>query len=190
MALTEIDPGIKKLFGVQVWGKDGECRTAMPGLQLQHPPVGQECGGTWWVLHKHPGHSTSGPAQSHPSLWRSPGHAGTRGGLGFFSYWLWKPHLSLHPRGQVWTSPASWRLTRLHPQALAHQGFKSRLQPGSCLQRRGKGRGGWCLAGAGRLKLCLEGEDAYSAALIPLCALSCSVPVTASASLLSRPSAH
>lgn len=70
------------------------------------------------------------------------------------------------------------------------QGLESRLQPGSGLWRRGKGREGWGLAGAGRVEPCLEGEDAHSAALIPLRALPCSVPVTASASLLSPPSAH
>lgn len=145
MALTEIDLGIKKLFGVQVRGKTSECRPSMPGLQLQHPPVGWGCCGTWWVSHKHPGHSSSGPAQSHPGPWRSPGHAGTWGGLGFFNHRLWKPHLRLHPRGQVWTSPASRRLTWLHPQAPARQGIESRLQPGSGPRRREKGRESQCL---------------------------------------------
>lgn len=126
MALTERDLGIKKLFGVQVWGKDGERRTSVPGLQQQHLPVGWGCCGTRPVLHKHPVNSGCGCAQSHPGPWRSPGRAGTWGGLGFFNHQLWKPHLKLHPRGQVWTSPTSRRLTRLHPQALAPQGVESR----------------------------------------------------------------
>lgn len=69
--------------------------------------------------------------------WRSLGHRGTQGGLGFFSYWLQKPHLKLHPRGQVWTSPTSRRLTWLHPQAPTQQGFESRL----ALVSRGEGKG-------------------------------------------------
>lgn len=41
MALTERDLGITKLFAVQVWGKDGDRRASVPGLQQQqHLPVG------------------------------------------------------------------------------------------------------------------------------------------------------
>lgn len=132
MAWAEVKLELNQLFGVQEWGRDCESRST----------VGWGCCGTRW---------------SHTQLWSCPQHLGWP--WAFQLPALWKPHLELHPRGQVWTS-ASWRLTRLHPQAPACQGIESR----SLQERETRSVLGW----GWEYETVSGGEDAHNGALIPV----------------------